>query len=282
MVHTPGARCFTRISSGFAHCRSAFWSRAVSGAPLIHRSRLPSHHPNAQRRVPSSRALPTIAPCVVAHIPHPAGARFVSRASPWRERKSQRGKPKTICTAGYACPNPDCDYFGNTDSTFHALVGDGISGSPMWHPAKPVGKSPSTCCMIRSRNPIAAVSLGSSVACAWAIWLTLPTSSRHSGSLAPSTSLSSNAFILPCGMRWPLCRRRRSWATAQLTGELLIHLEWWRAYHHFCRPHLSLRRQPDGPQARRGQQTPRRYAPRTPAQRWRPVPLITSGLCRSC
>ena len=53
----------------------------------------------------------------------------------------------------------------------------------------------------------------------------------------------------------------RSWATAQLTGELHAHLEWWRAYYHFCRLHLALRR----PLARRGKQTPRRYGPRTPA-----------------
>ncbi len=58
---------------------------------------------------------------------------------------------------------------------------------------------------------------------------------------------------------------RRSWATAQLTSELLAHLEWWRAYYHFCRPHLTLRLTLSVPQARRGKQTPRRYAPRTPA-----------------
>jgi hypothetical protein len=58
---------------------------------------------------------------------------------------------------------------------------------------------------------------------------------------------------------------RRSWATAQLTGELLAHLEWWRAYYHFCRPHLSLRLKVEVPLARRGKQTPRRYGPRTPA-----------------
>ena len=50
-------------------------------------------------------------------------------AVPWRERKSTRGRPKTLCTAGYACPNPDCDYHGNTDSTFHALVGHGQRGA---------------------------------------------------------------------------------------------------------------------------------------------------------
>ena len=32
---------------------------------------------------------------------------------PWSECQSLRGRPKTICTAGYACPNPDCDYHGN-------------------------------------------------------------------------------------------------------------------------------------------------------------------------
>lgn len=58
---------------------------------------------------------------------------------------------------------------------------------------------------------------------------------------------------------------RRSWATVQLTDELHTHLEWWRAYYHFCRPHLSLRLQLDVPQLRRGKQTPRRYASRTPA-----------------
>ncbi len=30
---------------------------------------------------------------------------------------------------GYACPQPECDYFGNTDPTFHVLVGDGRRGA---------------------------------------------------------------------------------------------------------------------------------------------------------
>jgi hypothetical protein len=46
---------------------------------------------------------------------------------------------------------------------------------------------------------------------------------------------------------------------------LFAHLEWWRAYYHFCRPHLSLRQQLDVPKARRGMQTSRRYVPSTPA-----------------
>jgi transposase-like protein len=42
--------------------------------------------------------------------------------------KSRRGAPKRIATAGFACPNPQCQYFGNTDAHFHALVGDGKHG----------------------------------------------------------------------------------------------------------------------------------------------------------
>jgi len=58
---------------------------------------------------------------------------------------------------------------------------------------------------------------------------------------------------------------RRSWATAQLTPEREAHLEGWRAWYHFCRPHESLRLKLDKPQARNGRQTPRSYAARTPA-----------------
>ncbi len=34
---------------------------------------------------------------------------------------------------------------------------------------------------------------------------------------------------------------RRTWATAQQSPQLLAHLEWWRAYYHFVRPHAALR-----------------------------------------
>jgi IS1 family transposase/transposase-like protein len=47
---------------------------------------------------------------------------------PWPEVKSRRGAPKRIDTAGYACPNPQCPYFGITDASIHALVGDGKHG----------------------------------------------------------------------------------------------------------------------------------------------------------
>jgi len=47
---------------------------------------------------------------------------------PWSEVKSRRGAPKRIPTEGFACPNRQCTYFGNTDAHWHALVGDGKHG----------------------------------------------------------------------------------------------------------------------------------------------------------
>jgi len=47
---------------------------------------------------------------------------------PWREVKSRRGAPKRVNTDGFACPNPQCLYFGITDDHIHALVGDGKHG----------------------------------------------------------------------------------------------------------------------------------------------------------
>jgi hypothetical protein len=47
---------------------------------------------------------------------------------PWRVVKSRRGAPKRVNTAGFACPNRSCPYFGITDAQIHALVGDGTHG----------------------------------------------------------------------------------------------------------------------------------------------------------
>ncbi len=46
---------------------------------------------------------------------------------------------------------------------------------------------------------------------------------------------------------------RRTWATTKLAPQLLVHLEWWRAYYHFMRPHASLRMALVQPAAARGQ-----------------------------
>ena len=58
---------------------------------------------------------------------------------------------------------------------------------------------------------------------------------------------------------------RRSWATSQQTSPLLAHLEWWRAYYHFVRPHESLRVVLVRPRERGGKRLAQRYRQRTPA-----------------
>jgi len=59
---------------------------------------------------------------------------------------------------------------------------------------------------------------------------------------------------------------RRTWATAQQSPHLLAHLEWWRAYYHFVRPHAALRVALVQPQARGGKRLAQRYRQRT--QQW--------------
>jgi len=82
---------------------------------------------------------------------------------------------------------------------------------------------------------------------------------------------------------------RRTWATAQQSPQLLAHLEWWRAYYHFVRPHESLRMRLEQPRERGGKRLAQHYRQRTPAmaagrthRRWtarevlsRPLPTIS-------
>ena len=58
---------------------------------------------------------------------------------------------------------------------------------------------------------------------------------------------------------------RRTWATAQQSPQLLAHLEWWRAYYHFVRPHEALREAFVQPRERGGKRLAQRYRQRTPA-----------------
>ena len=83
---------------------------------------------------------------------------------------------------------------------------------------------------------------------------------------------------------------RRTWATAQQSPHLLAHLEWWRAYYHFVRPHASLRVALGQPRERGGKLVAQRYRQRTPAmaagrthRRWTarevlsyPLPLVSA------
>jgi hypothetical protein len=58
---------------------------------------------------------------------------------------------------------------------------------------------------------------------------------------------------------------RRTWATAKLAPHLLAHLQWWRVYYHFVRPHASLRVKLVQPRERGGKLVAHRYRQRTPA-----------------
>ncbi len=58
---------------------------------------------------------------------------------------------------------------------------------------------------------------------------------------------------------------RRTWATAQKSPQLLAHLEWWRAYYHFVRPHASLRVALVQPRERGGKLLAQQYRQCTPA-----------------
>ena len=58
---------------------------------------------------------------------------------------------------------------------------------------------------------------------------------------------------------------RRTWATAKPAPQLLAHLEWWRAYSHFVRPHTSLRVALVQPRERGGKLVAQRYRQRTEA-----------------
>src|SRR5579885_2918626 len=55
---------------------------------------------------------------------------LVERAAPvpYWQRKSKRGRKKTIPSEGYACLRPDCPYFLVTSEAVHALVSDGQHG----------------------------------------------------------------------------------------------------------------------------------------------------------
>jgi IS1 family transposase len=75
---------------------------------------------------------------------------------------------------------------------------------------------------------------------------------------------------------------RRTWGVAQSSAELMFHLEWWRAYYHFVRPHTSLSQPLAEPRLCGGKRLPQRRRPRTPAQavgvtdhRWTIVELLS-------
>jgi hypothetical protein len=82
---------------------------------------------------------------------------------------------------------------------------------------------------------------------------------------------------------------RRTCATSQQAPQLLAHLEWWRAYYHFVRPHRSLRVALVHPRVRGGKRLAQRYRQRTPAmaagrtnRRWTASEVLSSPLPPVC
>jgi hypothetical protein len=70
---------------------------------------------------------------------------------PYSYVKGPRGRKKRMATFGFACPNPDCQYYGITDDQIHALVADGThtcTGAARQRGASVANANPSrTCCL---------------------------------------------------------------------------------------------------------------------------------------
>src|SRR5215469_8579569 len=82
---------------------------------------------------------------------------------------------------------------------------------------------------------------------------------------------------------------RRTWATSQQAPQLLVHLEWWRAYYHFVRPHESLRIALKQPRERGCKRLAQRYRHRTEAlaagrtqRRWTTREVLSCPLPLAC
>jgi len=93
----------------------------------------PSSSKGVAKRSPLHRLLKPRCPddCLACRLASPASLAAGPSPLPvrrWREVKSRRGAPKRVDTEGFACPNPQCAYFGNTEAQIHALVGDGKHG----------------------------------------------------------------------------------------------------------------------------------------------------------
>jgi hypothetical protein len=84
----------------------------------------PRAHPNAKA---TARPLKSRTPddCPACRAAQPGLTPASIALKPYSQIKSPRGRSKRVATAGYACPNSDCLYFGITDGQIHALVGYG-------------------------------------------------------------------------------------------------------------------------------------------------------------
>jgi len=93
-----------------------FTSRKTSSKtpkPRVMKPRSEKDCPHCRKSLASGAPLSSIC----THIPQP-----------WNEKKSKRGRKKTIGTQHQFCSKPDCDYYLIADQNIHALVGYGTHG----------------------------------------------------------------------------------------------------------------------------------------------------------
>ena len=81
--------------------------------------------------------------------------------------------------------------------------------------------------------------------------------------LGPRTQVT--AYSLMHGLCLVLCPGYVPVFTRDGLMGLREHIEWWRGYYHFIRPHESLREELSQPRERGEQRIPQRYRQRTPA-----------------
>src|SRR6266851_937665 len=99
------------------------WARCRSPRSVSHQG-----HPKPTPRPLKSRT-PDDCPREACRAIQPGLPPASTPLKPYSQVKSPRSRKKRIVTAGYACPNPDCLYYGITDDQIHALVGCGGHGS---------------------------------------------------------------------------------------------------------------------------------------------------------
>jgi hypothetical protein len=84
----------------------------------------PSHSQAARRSLLLRRLKPRspldCPACCLSSAPFSARRPEPAAVRPWREVKSRRGSPKQVQTAGFACPNRACQYYGISDADIHA------------------------------------------------------------------------------------------------------------------------------------------------------------------
>lgn len=95
---------------------------------IISHRRFPAQNPAHKKHELRPLKPRTADDCPACRAAHPEAPQPRPLPKPYRQVKSRRGSKKRLSTAGYACPNLSCLYFGITDDQIHALVGCGHHG----------------------------------------------------------------------------------------------------------------------------------------------------------